>query len=231
MSFFKLEQSWEEVLKCESKKPYFTALKNFIEEEYKYSPVPIYPPQDQIFNAFDQTPFDQVKVLIIGQDPYHNPGQAHGLSFSVPRGIALPPSLKNIFKELKNDLGIPPSEHGSLISWAKQGVMLLNATLTVRENAPLSHHKKGWEQWTDAVVESLAQRESPVVFVLWGKSAQEKCHFLNDLSGATSHHLVLTAAHPSPFSAHRGFFGCRHFSQINAFLEKTTQSPIEWMLR
>ncbi len=217
----KLEKSWHAVLKEEISKPYIKELKAFLEQEKRDGHV-VYPPEPLIFNAFLQTPFDQVKVVIVGQDPYHGEGQAHGLSFSVPHGIPYPPSLKNIFKELKHDVGMSDPKHGCLECWAKQGVLMLNATLTVRKEEPKSHHGRGWEQFTDAVIGKLVEREAPIVFVLWGKSAQEKCRHVK---GA---HIVLQAAHPSPFSAHSGFFGCRHFSQINAFLQKQGSRLIDW---
>ncbi|MGE0670996.1 MAG: uracil-DNA glycosylase, partial [Parachlamydiales bacterium] len=169
-----------------------------------------------------------VKVVIMGQDPYHGVGQAHGLSFSVPCGVRCPPSLKNIFAELKDDLNIPISQDGCLSKWAKQGVLLLNATLTVRAGEPRSHYGKGWERFTDAIVSKLIQRDDPIVFILWGKSAQEKCE--NILQHEKKGHAVLTAAHPSPYSAHSGFFGCRHFSKTNKFLEKWGKAPIDWRL-
>lgn len=227
---FILEPSWHTQLKSELEKPYMTELAAFIELEYASSPSPIYPPRDLLFNAFYQTPFDQVKVVIIGQDPYHGPGQAHGLSFSVPIGIKPPPSLQNIYKELENDLQLPRAEHGCLLSWARQGVLLLNATLTVRQGEPMSHHGRGWERFTDAVAKKLEEREDPVIFVLWGKSAQDKCRFLLQ-KGIPSRHSILTAAHPSPLSAHNGFFGCRHFSQINELLKKQGDPPINWTLK
>lgn len=225
---FLLEQSWHEQLKDELKKPYIAELAAFIEKEYAFSPVPIYPPKELIFNALTLTPFPKVKVLMMGQDPYHGPGQAHGLCFSVPEGVKPPPSLVNIYKELESDLQIPKSAHGSLLSWAKQGILLLNATLTVRESEPLSHHGRGWELFTNAIVSKLEQREDPLVFVLWGKSAQDKCRFLLE-KGIPSRHLVLTAAHPSPFSV-QGFLGCRHFSKINEFLKQQGKEPINWPL-
>lgn len=226
---FTLEPTWHAQLAATLQEPYVTHLAAFIEREYAASPHAIFPPRDLIFNAFYQTPFDQVKVLLMGQDPYHGPGQAHGLSFSVPRGIAPPPSLQNIFKELEADMGIPPPRHGCLLEWARQGVLLLNATLTVRQGAPLSHYGKGWERFTDAVVQSLEKRHDPVIFVLWGKSAQDKCSFLLK-EGIPSRHFVLKAAHPSPYSARNGFFGCRHFSKINACLSQQGKEPIQWKL-
>jgi uracil-DNA glycosylase len=226
---FVLEPSWRRMLGEELQKPYIVNLAAFVEREYALSPTPIYPPRELIFNAFYQTPFDQVKVLIMGQDPYHGAGQAHGLSFSVPKGIKPPPSLQNIFKELEADLHIPKPSHGCLLSWARQGILLLNATLTVRQSEPLSHHGRGWERFTDAAVRKLEEREDPVIFVLWGKSAQDKCRFLRE-GGIPSRHFILTAAHPSPFSANNGFFGCGHFSKINAFLKQLGKEPIDWRL-
>jgi len=186
----------------------------------------IFPPDSDIFYAFGMTSFDEVNIVIMGQDPYHGPGQAHGMSFSVPDGVKSPPSLQNIFKELKSDIGISEPQTGCLTSWAKQGVLLLNATLTVRARTPKSHYGQGWEVFTDAVIEKLAAREKPMVFMIWGKSAQEKCDRV--LQG--THHVVLTAPHPSPFSAHTGFLGCRHFSQANEWLKKWGRSPIDWSI-
>jgi uracil-DNA glycosylase len=227
---FVLEASWQQKLGNELQQAYITELATFIEKEYATAPVPIYPPKELIFNAFYQTPFDQVKVLIMGQDPYHGPHQAHGLSFSVPKGIKLPPSLQNIFKELETDIHFLRPQHGCLLSWAQQGVLMLNATLTVRQGDPLSHHGRGWERFTDAAVRKLEEREDPVIFVLWGKSAQDKCRFLRD-TGIPSRHYVLTAAHPSPFSANHGFFGCHHFSKINEILKHLGKEPIDWTLK
>lgn len=218
---FEIEPSWLEILKDELEKPYISSLAAFVERE-RLSGAPIYPPKDLVFNAFWKTPYSEVKVLVMGQDPYHGTGQAHGLSFSVPKGIPQPPSLQNIFKELSQDLQIQTPSHGCLLKWAEQGVMLLNALLTVRQGEPLSHQKKGWEQLTDAVIKKLNEREDPVIFVLWGKTAQEKCRHLE------KHHMVLTAPHPSPLSAHQGFLGCRHFSQINQLLAKQGKPPIDW---
>ena len=226
---FVLEPSWQKKLKQELEKPYIAELASFVEKEYALAPVPVYPPKELIFNALHQTPFDKVKVVIMGQDPYHGAGQAHGLSFSVSKGMKIPPSLQNIFKELETDLQVPKPSHGCLLSWAKQGVLLLNATLTVRKSEPMSHHGRGWEQLTDAMIRALEEREDPLVFVLWGKSAQDKCRFVK-ATGIPSRHLVLTAAHPSPYSANNGFFGCRHFSKINEWLKKEGKSPIEWKL-
>lgn len=223
---FDIEPSWNRVLAEELQKPYVTRLAAFVKQERELGAV--YPPEDLVFNAFRQTPYDKVKVVIVGQDPYHGPGQAHGLSFSVPKGVAPPPSLRNIFKELAEDLHLPIPNHGCLLKWAKQGVLLLNATLTVRQATPLSHHNQGWETFTDAVIRMLAQKQTALIFVLWGKNALEKCKNVPELVHA-KHHL-LTAAHPSPYSASNGFFGCRHFSQINDILKKQGQEPIDWTL-
>jgi uracil-DNA glycosylase len=223
-----LELGWKEALKEEWSKPYLQSLASFIAEE-RAGPIPVYPPKQDVFNAFNYTPFTQVQVVIIGQDPYHGPGQAHGLSFSVLPGVPLPPSLKNIFKELQDDLSVPPSENGCLISWAKQGVLLLNAVLTVRAHTPRSHCDKGWEQFTDAVVTRLVKREDPIIFVLWGKSAQEKCRHI--LEETKNRHFVLMAPHPSPYSVYSGFFGCKHFSKINELLTKQGKEPINWAIR
>jgi uracil-DNA glycosylase len=225
---FDLEPSWNEVLAEELKKPYMHLLAQFVEQE-RNQILPVYPPRDLVFNAFKKTPFDKVKVVIVGQDPYHNPGQAHGLSFSVPRGIPQPPSLKNIFKELKEDLGIKQPPHGCLQHWAEQGVMLLNALLTVRHNTPLSHQGKGWEQFTDSVIYHLTMRKKPVIFVLWGKYAQDKFK-QSQLSEKNHNSIILATTHPSPFSAHQGFLGCRHFSQINQILTQMGETPINWSI-
>ncbi|HNA61551.1 MAG TPA: uracil-DNA glycosylase, partial [Rhabdochlamydiaceae bacterium] len=190
----RLHRSWHEKLIDEIKKTYISDLKKFLLEEKQQKQI-VFPPEELVFNAFTQTPFEAVKVVIVGQDPYHGPGQAHGLSFSVPCGITPPPSLKNIFKEIQSDLGMPPPKNGCLTSWAEQGVLLLNATLTVRAGQPKSHHGKGWEMFTDAVISVLAKREDPLVFLLWGKSARDKC-----LKIAGTHHAMFEAAHPSPYS-------------------------------
>ena len=219
----KIEDSWKEVLIDEFQKPYFQQLKSFLVEEKKQYAV--YPPGNLIFNAFDQTPFDKVKVVLLGQDPYHGKGQAHGLCFSVSNGIKPPPSLVNIFKDIKNDLGIAVPSHGNLESWAKQGVLLLNATLTVRANQPLSHHKKGWEIFTDRVIETLSTKKTGIVFLLWGNNARIK----EQLIDGSKHH-ILTAAHPSPYSANNGFFGCKHFSKTNEILKKQDQELVNWQL-
>lgn len=222
----KLEKSWHALLKSEIAKPYIQDLKKFLAKEKEEGHI-VYPPEPLIFHAFARTPWEKVKVVIVGQDPYHGDGQAHGLSFSVPCGIAPPPSLKNIFRELQDDLKIKTPHSGCLESWAEQGVLLLNATLTVRASKPQSHAGKGWERFTDVVIEKLAEREQPIVFLLWGRSAQEKCEkILSRTNG--ERHLVLTAAHPSPLSATQGFFGCRHFSKANEALRKWGQTPINW---
>ncbi len=221
-----IEKSWHEKLKDEIALPYVQELKSFLQKERSEGKT-IYPPEPLVFHAFSQTPYEAVKVVIVGQDPYHGPGQAHGLSFSVPCGIKPPPSLKNIFQEIESDLQIPPPKEGCLTAWARQGVLLLNATLTVRESEPRSHYGKGWEQFTDAVIQKLAERKDPVVFLLWGKSAEEKCSRLQEEK--FSHHAVLVAAHPSPYSVSK-FYGCKHFSKANAFLEKWGKIPIDWDL-
>jgi len=220
----RLHRSWHEKLIDEIQKPYISDLKKFLLEEKQQKQI-IFPPEELVFNAFAQTPFEAVKVVIVGQDPYHGPGQAHGLSFSVPCGINPPPSLKNIFKEIQSDLSIAPPKNGCLTSWAEQGVLLLNATLTVRAGEPKSHHGRGWEVFTDAVISLLAKREDPLVFLLWGKSARDKC-----LKIAGTHHAMFEAAHPSPYSA-EGFFGCRHFSKTNDFLTKVGKQPVDWTVR
>jgi uracil-DNA glycosylase len=218
-----IEESWEKVLHDEFNKPYFIELKAFlVEEKMKYR---VFPPGSLIFNAFNHTPFDRVRVVFIGQDPYHGYGQAHGLCFSVPEGIAKPPSLENIFKELKEDLGIPVAKHGNLVRWADQGVLLLNATLTVRENQAGSHQNKGWETFTDTVIYKLSELKKNLVFVLWGNYAIAKRNLIDN-----TRHYIFTAAHPSPFSANKGFFGCRHFSAINEALVNSGSEPIDWRL-
>jgi uracil-DNA glycosylase len=219
----KIHESWKEVLTDEFQKPYFFELKRFLVDQR--SQQTIYPPGNLIFNAFDKTPFDKVKVVILGQDPYHGPGQAHGLCFSVPRGIAPPPSLVNIFKEIKEDVGAPIPSHGNLEHWAEQGVLLLNATLTVIANQPLSHQNKGWETFTDKVIELLSQQKKGLVFILWGRNAKAKEPLID-----ASKHFILKAAHPSPFSAYSGFFGCNHFSKTNQLLQQQDISPIDWNL-
>ncbi len=221
-----MEASWLELLGEEFEKDYMKNLEAFLAKEAAAG-VEVYPPFELIFNAFCQTPFDQVKVVIMGQDPYHGPGQAHGLSFSVPKGVPAPPSLVNIFKEIRDDLGIDPPGHGCLVDWARQGVLLLNATLTVRANEAKSHHGKGWEAFTDKVIQLLCKRKDPLVFLLWGKSAYDK---FQHICSNSSNHFVLTCPHPSPLSAHSGFLGCRHFSKTNEFLKKVGKTPIHWAL-
>ncbi len=220
-----MDPSWQHLLAPEFQKPYFQKLEAFLEEE-KRSGAIVYPPSNLLFNAFAKTPFDKVSVVIIGQDPYHGPGQAHGLAFSVPHGVPPPPSLKNIFKELRSDLQITPPPHGCLDKWAEQGVFLLNAVLTVRDGEAASHHGEGWEIFTDRVVELLCTRSRPLVFLLWGKSALKKFHHVE--ACAEGHHLALIAAHPSPLSAHAGFFGSRPFSKVNDFLKAKGEKPIDW---
>lgn len=219
----KIEESWKEQLKDEFFSPYFIKLKNFlIEEKRLYK---IYPPGSEIFNAFNLTPFNDVKVVIIGQDPYHGSGQAHGLCFSVQTGIKPPPSLVNIFKELHDDVGITIPNHGNLETWAKQGVLLLNATLTVRDSQAGSHQKQGWETFTDSVIKKISEKKNGVIFILWGKFAQDKANLIDK-----NKHHILTAAHPSPFSAYNGFFGCKHFSKTNEILKNSGIKEIDWQV-
>lgn len=216
-----IEESWKKVLWDEFQAPYFSSLKEFlVNERAKYQ---VFPPGKFIFNAFDQTPFDEVKVVILGQDPYHGEGQAHGLCFSVPDGVSFPPSLVNIYKEMSSDLHIPYPQSGNLIHWAKQGVFLLNTTLTVRAHQPLSHQGKGWELFTDAVINILSEQHEGLVFLLWGRPAQQKLSLIDETK-----HYILKAPHPSPLSAHRGFFGCKHFSLTNEYLIKNGKTPIQW---
>jgi len=220
-----IEPSWKEVLKNEFTKPYFLEIVTFLKIEKNAGKI-IYPPGPLIFNAFNQTPFNKVRVVIIGQDPYHNPGQAHGLSFSVPNGIKPPPSLVNIYKEIQKDVGIPmPAGYGNLTNWAQQGVLLLNAILTVRANEPASHSKIGWMNFTDTVISKISDEKKGVIFLLWGKFAQEKQLLIDETK-----HFVLKAAHPSPFSADKGFFGCKHFSKANELLTDQGLPPINWKL-
>ena len=219
----KIEHSWKQALEQEFSSDYFNSLKIFLQEEKKKHT--IYPPGNVIFNAFNSTPLNEVKVVILGQDPYHGPGQAHGLSFSVQKGVKPPPSLKNICKELNSDLGVPISESGLLQKWADQGVFLLNATLTVRAREAGSHQKTGWETFTDAVIKTLSDKREGIVFMLWGRFAQNKSELINQ-----SKHLILKAAHPSPFSAHNGFFGCKHFSKANTYLVQNGCEKIDWSL-
>jgi len=216
-----IEDSWKRHLQTEFDKPYFEALTSFVREEYGKGRC--YPPGKLIFNAFNLCPFDQVKVVLIGQDPYHEPGQAMGLCFSVNQGVLFPPSLQNIFKEIADYIGTPIPASGDLTRWAKQGVMLLNATLTVREHQAGSHQGKGWETFTDAVIQTLAREREHLVFILWGSYAQKKGAFID-----RNRHLVLQSAHPSPLSAYRGFFGNKHFSKANAYLQANGIEPIHW---
>lgn len=217
----KIAPSWKSRLRDEFKKPYFEHLIHFVKDEYKNHMV--YPPGKEIFSAFDYADFDAVKVVIIGQDPYHGPGQANGLCFSVHDGVVMPPSLKNIFKEIHNDLGNPIPKSGDLVRWAQQGVLLLNATLTVRASSPGSHQNKGWETFTDAVIKQISDQKENIVFLLWGAYAQKKGEIID-----RSKHLVLMSAHPSPFSADRGFFGCKHFSKTNEYLRSKGKKVIDW---
>lgn len=216
-----IEESWKKHLAPEFEKDYFVQLTYFVRNEYAHTTV--YPPGRLIFNAFNLCPFDRVKVVIIGQDPYHGPGQAHGLCFSVNDGIAFPPSLQNIFKEIQADLGKPIPTSGNLTRWAEQGVLMLNATLTVRAHAAGSHQRRGWEEFTDAAIRALNNEREHLVFILWGAYAQKKGAFID-----RSRHLVLTSAHPSPLSAHNGFFGNHHFSLTNDYLRAHGQTPIDW---
>ena len=214
---------WDEILKGEFDKEYYLKLREFLKQEY--SSYHIYPGMYDIFNALKYTPYNDVKAVIIGQDPYHNPGQAHGLCFSVKKGVAVPPSLQNIYKEIYADLGIPPASHGELVSWAESGVLMLNAVLTVRANTPNSHKNKGWEIFTDRVIELLNEREKPVVFILWGANAKAKTKLITN-----PNHLILTGAHPSPLSAYNGFYGGKNFSRANEFLEANGEGTIDWRL-
>jgi uracil-DNA glycosylase len=216
-------KSWQPYLAGEFDAPYMQALELFLQQEKSHKA--IFPPEEQWFHALQATPLNKVRVVIIGQDPYHQRGQAHGLSFSVKPGVKIPPSLLNIYKELENDLAIPRANHGCLERWAQQGVLLLNAVLTVEDSNAASHQKKGWEQFTDKVIEVVNQECEHVVFLLWGNYAQKKGAVIDE-----TRHLVLKAAHPSPLAAHRGFFGCHHFSQTNAYLEQQGLTPIHWQL-
>ena len=218
-----ISNDWAEKISAEYKKPYYRELFNFIKDEY--SKVVVYPPSEDIFNAMHLTPLSNVKCVILGQDPYHEPGQAHGLCFSVKPDIKIPPSLENIYKELHDDIGFEVPNHGYLEEWAKQGVLLLNTVLTVQAHRAFSHRGKGWEQFTDAIIRTVNEVDRPVVFLLWGKPAQEKKALLNNPK-----HLILEAPHPSPLSAYRGFFGCRHFSKANEFLTQNGETPIDWTL-
>lgn len=222
MVFF--ENDWDEVMNGEFEKDYYKKLRAFLKAEYASRT--IYPDMYDIFNAQKYTPYNQVKAVIIGQDPYHGAGQAHGLCFSVKKGIQPPPSLINIFKEINSDLGIEPPSHGELTDWAKQGVLLLNTALTVRETQPNSHKGMGWEIYTDTVIKKLNERQTPIVFILWGSNARSKSALITNPI-----HKILTAAHPSPLSAYNGFFGCRHFSKCNEFLISKGMDPIDWTIK
>ena len=218
-----INNDWLDALKEESKKPYYKKLFETVNEEYRTRQ--IFPPADDIFNAFHLTPLHNVKAVILGQDPYHNVGQAHGLCFSVKKGVDVPPSLVNIYKELHDDLGCTIPNHGCLTKWAEQGVLMLNTVLTVRAHQANSHQGRGWEQFTDAVINAVNAQDRPIVYMLWGNSAKDKIPMLTNPK-----HLILTSAHPSPLSANRGFFGCRHFSKCNEFLENHGVTPIDWQI-
>lgn len=220
-----LTNSWNDLLAREAEQPYYKLLETFLERQYMEETV--YPKKENIFNALQLTDYDHVKVVILGQDPYHGPNQAHGLSFSVEKGQKLPPSLKNMMKELQQDIGCEIPEHGDLTSWAKQGVLLLNTVLTVQAGKANSHKGQGWEQFTNAIIEHLAKREQPIVFLLWGKPAQSKRILIEQIS---SNHIILQSPHPSPLSAHRGFFGSKLYSKANEALLSLGQQPIEWCL-
>ena len=218
-----IHNSWQTILTDEFEKEYYQKLRNFLKKEYTTQK--IHPDMYHIYEALELTPYEKVKVVILGQDPYHGVNQAHGLSFSVQPGVKSPPSLNNIYKELQSDLGISPVKHGNLVSWAKQGVLLLNTVLTVREGQAYSHRGKGWEILTDKIIEKLNEREKPIVFILWGKPAQEKMKMIDK-----SRHISLTSAHPSPLSAHRGFLGSKPFSKTNDALMALGETPIDWQL-
>ncbi|MDO4488981.1 MAG: uracil-DNA glycosylase [Eubacteriales bacterium] len=215
---------WQEALRDEFRKPYYRTLYERVSYEYSHNTV--YPPSDELFKAFELTPLERVKVVILGQDPYHEPGQAEGLCFSVKKGVEIPPSLKNIYKELEMEYGFKAPDHGSLVGWAEQGVLLLNTLLTVRAHAAFSHKGIGWEQFTDACIEAVNKVDRPIVFMLWGKPAGEKAAMLNN-----NKHLVLRCPHPSPLSASRGFFGCGHFKKCNEFLIANGEEPIDWEIK
>jgi uracil-DNA glycosylase len=221
----KIEASWKAALQDEFSRDYFQAIVSFLKDA-KAQGRTIYPPGSLIFNAFNQTPFERVKVVILGQDPYHNPGQAMGLSFSVPKGVGTPPSLRNIYKEIENSLGIPAASHGDLTHWASQGVLLLNAMLTVERNQPGSHQKIGWQHFTDAAIRALSEQREHLVFMLWGNFARKKKELID-----TDRHLVLESPHPSPFSADRGFFGNNHFKLANDYLQTHGMDPVDWSVR
>lgn len=218
-----LGNDWDEILKDEFEKEYYLKLRSFLKEEYKTQT--IYPDMYNIFNALKYTSYADVKVVILGQDPYHEPNQAHGLCFSVQKGVPAPPSLKNIYKEIQSDLGINPPDHGELTKWAKQGILLLNTVLTVRKGHANSHKNKGWEIFTDNVIKKVNEKDSPVVFILWGGNAKQKISLITNPI-----HKILTSVHPSPLSAYNGFFGCRHFSKTNEFLKEIGKEPIDWSI-
>ncbi len=218
----RIEDSWKAIIGDQFEMEYMKKLRQFLLEE-KQNSVKVYPPGPEIFNAFNLTPFSQLKVVILGQDPYHNPKQAHGLSFSVSDGVKLPPSLINIYKEIQNDLGLDIPQSGNLTKWARQGILLLNAILTVRAHNPASHRNKGWEIFTDTVIKRISEKKQNVVFLLWGAYAKEKAILIDP-----EKHLILTAPHPSPYSASSGFFGCKHFSKTNEYLKKNNLEPIDW---
>lgn len=219
-----IDSSWHEILGYEFEKPYFNQLTSFLQLEEGKNKI-IYPPADSIFSAFELTPFTQIRVLLLGQDPYHSKGQAHGLCFSVKKGMKPPPSLVNIFKELASDISFTMPDHGDLTNWAKQGVLMLNASLTVEEGKPMSHSNIGWSEFTDNVIRRVSEERKHIVFILWGRFAQTKISLIDE-----SKHLILCAAHPSPFSAYQGFFGCKHFSKTNDYLMKQNQSAIDWQI-
>ena len=214
---------WDHILAGEFEEEYYKELQKFLDVEYETQT--IYPERENVFNALKYSPYDKTKVVILGQDPYHEPGQAHGLCFSVSRGVKIPPSLVNIYKELQDDLGIPPAKHGCLEDWAKQGVLLMNTVLTVRRGQANSHKGKGWERFTDRVIQRLNEKEDPLVFILWGANAKSKSQLITN-----KNHFILTGAHPSPLSAFNGFFGGGYFSKTNRFLEITGREPIDWKL-
>jgi len=220
----KIEEGWRAALEKEFQKEYFLEMKKYLVNEY--SSFQVFPKKAQIFNAFDNTPFEEVKVVILGQDPYHGFGQANGLCFSVNKGIRLPPSLKNIFKEIKDDLSIDIPTHGDLTSWAKQGILLLNATLTVRKSEANSHQKIGWQNFTDAAIKAISDKREGIIFILWGNNAKKKLELIDEKK-----HHVLQSVHPSPFAARNGFFGCKHFSKTNDILKSMSKSPIDWEIK
>jgi len=224
-AMFKFNNSWDELLAPEAEADYYKALRVFLKSEYLASGVPIYPEMNNIFNAFKYTDYNSVRAVIIGQDPYHGEGQAHGLCFSVRKGVEKPPSLVNIFKEIQSDLGITPPNHGELTQWAQNGVMLLNSVLTVRAGSAGSHRGKGWEIFTDKAISLLNERKEPIVFLLWGNYARAKKSLITN-----KHHLILESAHPSPLSAYNGFFGCKHFSKCNEFLRSLGKEEINWKI-